>query len=488
MRKFYSSVVKRQKGIMLFFLIASVFCAFLKGFVSVNYDMNDYLPADAKSTMALDLMEQEFEGGIPNTRVMINNVSIPEALDYKKKLEAVEGITEVTWLDDTVDITVPISTLDQGILETYYIDNTALFTITIEEESRISAVSDIREIIGDDNAMSGSAVSTATATTNTVSEIRKITVIAVLFVFIVLILTTTSWVEPLIILIGLGIAILINGGTNLMFGEISFVTNAAGSILQLAVSLDYSVFLIHRFEECRKEQPDEQIAMVDALCKSTTSILSSGLTTVIGFLALVLMQFKIGPDLGLALAKGIAVSLITVFIFMPSLILMVFKILDRTKHQMFMPGFQKLGKTVNSIAVPLVCVFVIIIVPAYLASNANKYYYGASNIFNEETQLGKDIASIEKVFGQRDTYVLLVPRGDTATETKLSDELHELPEITGIISYVDMAGAEIPLEYLAKPLLPVFYEPDNFLYCIPYYQLHSARGNSRLCNPYDRQV
>ena len=136
----------------------------------------------------------------------------------------------------------------------------------------------------------------------------------------------------------------------------------------------------------------------------------------------------------------------------------------------------------------MVCVFVIIIVPAYLASNANKYYYGASNIFNEETQLGKDIASIEKVFGQRDTYVLLVPRGDTATETKLSDELHELPEITGIISYVDMAGAEIPLEYLAKPLLPVFYEPDNFLYCIPYYQLHSARGNSRLCNPYDRQV
>ncbi len=212
---------------------------------------------------------------------MIKNVTIPEALEYKEKLKAVDGVTEVTWLDDAVDITLPISAIDKDTLETYYMDHTALLTVTIEEESRISAVADIREIIGNENAMSGSAVSTATATSNTVSEIQKITVIAVLFVFAVLILTTGSWVEPIIILAGLGIAILINGGTNLMFGEISFVTNAAGSILQLAVSLDYSVFLIHRFEECRKDTADGGEAMVDALCKSTTSILSSGLTTVI---------------------------------------------------------------------------------------------------------------------------------------------------------------------------------------------------------------
>lgn len=126
----------------------------------------------------------------------------------------------------------------------------------------------------------------------------------VLFVLVVLLITTKSWLEPLVVLGGLGVAIAINGGTNLIFGEISFVTNAAGNILQLAVSLDYSVFLLHRFEECREEQPDLETAMVDALCKSTGSILSSGLTTVIGFLALVLMRFQIGPDLGLALAKA----------------------------------------------------------------------------------------------------------------------------------------------------------------------------------------
>lgn len=453
MKKFYKGVVRYRKGILVFFLFAAVLCAFLKNLVSVNYDMNDYLPEDAKSTTALEVMQQEFEGGIPNARVMVKDVSVPEALEYKARLEAVEGVTEVTWLDDAVDITVPLRTLDADTVESYYKDGNALFTVTIEEESRISAVAEMREIIGEENAMSGSAVSTAAATTNTVSEIQKITVIAVLFVLAVLILTTKSWAEPVIILIGLGIAILLNGGTNLIFGEISFVTNAAGSILQLAVSLDYSVFLIHRFEECRKEYSDVREAMVEALSKSTTSILSSGLTTVIGFLALIFMQFRIGPDLGLALAKGVALSLINVFVFMPALILASHKLLDKTRHRAFVPGFGKFGAMVNKIAIPMVCLFAVIVVPAYLASNSNEYYYGSSKIFNEETPLGRDIASIEEVFGQRDTYVLLVPSGDTATERALSDELHKLPQITGILSYVDMAGAEIPLEYLDEDTL-----------------------------------
>ena len=453
MRKFYSGVVKYRKLILIVFIAAAIVCGGLKNLVAVNYDMNDYLPEDTKSTMALDVMSEEFDGGIPNARVMVKNVTIPEALEYKEKIAAVPGVTDVTWLDDAMDIRVPMSNLYTETVENYYKDKTALFSVTIEEESRISAVSDIREIVGDDNAMSGSAVSTATATTSTVSEISKIAVIAVIFVLIVLILTTGSWLEPLVVLAGLGIAILINSGTNLIFGEVSFVTNAAGSILQLAVSLDYSVFLIHRFEECRKEQPDAQTAMVDALCKSTSSILSSGLTTVIGFLALLFMQFRIGSDLGLALAKGVAISLITVFIFMPTLILAVYKWMEKTKHRSFVPSFLKFGKVVYRLAIPMVCVFMILVVPAYKASNANDYYYGASHIFNEQTKLGQDIKAIEEVFGKRDTYVLLVPRGDTATEKELSDTLHELQEVSGIISYVDLAGAEIPLEYLDENTL-----------------------------------
>lgn len=448
MRKFYSWVVDHRKTVMVVFLVAAVLGLLLKGLVSVNYDMNDYLPEDSPSTVALDVMEGEFDGGIPNARVMIRNVTIPEALEYKEKLEAVEGVTAVTWLDDTASIYVPLSSMDPEVVETYYKDGNALFSVTIEEDSRISAVADIRELIGDGNALAGAAASVADCTTNTISEIQKIAALAMLIILFILVMTTRSWWEPVLILVGLGVAVAINAGTNLMFGEISFVTNAAGSILQLAVSLDYSVFLIHRFEECRLETDNARDAMVEALCRSTSSILSSGLTTVIGFLALVLMQFRIGPDLGLVLAKGIAFSLITVFVFMPVLVLSTYKLLDKTRHRPFLPSFKKFGRFVRRIAVPMVCVFALLLVPAYLASNSNSYYFGASHVFGPTSRLGMDTAAIDDVFGESDTYVLMVPKGDTATETELSHALHDLPHVTGVISYVDMAGAEVPMEYL----------------------------------------
>ncbi|MGN0490113.1 efflux RND transporter permease subunit [Ruminococcus sp.] len=461
MKKFYSGIVKHRKLIIVIFAVLFIVCMILQNIVEVNYDVNDYLPEDCKSTISIDVMEEEFDGGIPNARVMVYDVTVPQALEYKKKIEQVSGVTNVTWLDDAADITVPLSSIDTDTVETYYKDNNALFTVTIEEHSRISATQDIREIIGDDNALTGSAVSTAVATTNTVSEIRIITIIAVIFVLIVLIITTNSWFEPIVVLLGLGVAIILNNGSNAIFGEISFVTNAAGSVLQLAVSLDYSVFLIHRFEECRKINDNPESAMVDALCKSTTSILSSGLTTVIGFLALILMRFGIGADLGLALAKGVAISLITVFIFMPALILSTYKLLDKTRHKAFLPSFRGFGKFIQKITIPAVCIFALIIAPAYLASNSNDYYYGSSHIYAEGTTYGNDTNKIEDVFGKSDTYVLLVPKGDLVKQSELSDELHRFDEISSIISYVDTVGVEIPEEYLDPDTLSQLVS-DNY--------------------------
>ncbi len=448
MRKFYKNILNHPKIIIVTFVLLTLAGLLLQNMVSVNYDMKDYLPKDSSSTVSLDLMQSEFEGGIPNVRVMVQNVSVTQALEYKEKLLACTGVTDVMWLDDAADIYQPFGTLDSDTVDTYYKDNTALFTVTIDGEKRIEAVDAIREIIGDENAMSGEAVSTALATTSIIAEINKIAAIAIAFVFLVLLVTTPSWLEPLVVMAGLGVAIAINSGSNIIFGEISFVTNAAGSILQLAVSLDYSVFLMHRFEECLKDNPNPKEAMVEALCKSTSSILSSGLTTVIGFFALIFMRFGIGPDLGLALAKGVAISLITVFVFMPVLILALHKPLHKLRHRPFLPSFEKFGKVIYRVMIPMVCLFAILIVPSYLASNSNSFYYGSSHIFGEETQLGSDIATIEDTFGKSDTYVLMVPRGSTATEKELSDALHEIPQVKGIISYVDTVGAEIPMGYL----------------------------------------
>ncbi len=433
---------------MALFALGFAVCLAAWGMVAVNYDMNDYLPPDSPSTVAVNVMADEFGGGIPNARVMIPDVTVPQALEYKKSIAAVDGVLGVTWLDDAVDVTVPLATVDSAVLETYYRDGTALLSVTVDEERCIDAIPAIRAIVGDGAAMSGSAVSTAVATTSTLAEIHVIAVGGIAFALVVLLLTMTSWLEPVLVLGGLGVAVVINAGTNLIFREISFVTNAAGNILQLAVSLDYSVFLIHRFDECRLLTDDREEAMVNALCLSASSIVSSGLTTVIGFVALALMRFRIGPDLGLALAKGVAISLVTVFLFMPSVLLGCCKAVDKTRHRSFMPSFDRFGRAVRRMAIPMVCLFLLIIAPVYLASNANDYYYGASHIFGPDTQLGSDMDAIRQVFGESDTYVLLVPKGDTATQTALSRDLHGLDHVTGVISYVDSAGAEVPMEYL----------------------------------------
>jgi predicted RND superfamily exporter protein len=447
MHKFYRKVIRFRIPIMAAFFILGTACFFLRQMVSVDYDMNDYLPSGSPSTAALDRMEEEFGGSIPNARVMVKNVSVKEALDYKKQLEAVDGVESVSWLDDVVDIYVPLSMYDEDTVEKYYRDDTALFTVTIEEDRRSEAVSAIRKIIGDNNCMTGSAVSTAEATKSTVSQIRVITIAAVIFTFLVLMLTTQSWTEPLIVLIGLGIAILINSGSNLIFGTISFVTNAAGSILQLAVSLDYSVFLIHRFEECRQTMKPEE-AMEEALVKSTSSILSSGLTTVIGFLALILMQFRIGPDMGLALAKGIAISLLTVFLFMPGLILCSWKLLDRTKHKSLLPDFHRLGNLVVRVMVPISVVMAAAVVPSYILSTKNSYYYGSSHIFKEGTQYGDDTAEIQKLFGKNDTYVLMVPVGDDRKERELAEAVSDLEGVSGVTDITTILGPAVPADIL----------------------------------------
>lgn len=461
MRKFFSVVIKLRYIIMAIFIALTAVCAVTRQYVAVNYDMNDYLPKDSDSSTALDVMGQEFDGEIPNARVMVQNVSYREALEYKEKLEAVEGVSAVTWLDDSLPLDIPIEILDEDTINSYYKDNNALFSVTISEDYINSAVPKIREVIGDDNAMTGNAVSTAVATESTVSEISLIAGIAVVIVFLILIISTNSWAEPIVVMLGLGVAILINAGSNIIFGEISFVTNSAGNILQLAVSLDYSVFLIHRFSECKREISDSKEAMIEALCSSASSILSSGLTTVIGFLALCLMRFRIGPDLGLALAKGIAISLLTVFLFMPGVILLTFPLIEKTVHKPLLPSFLKFGKFVRKVTLPLVVLFVVLIVPSYIASINNDYYYGSSHIFSTGTQYGDDTAKIEEIFGESDNYVLMVPKGDETSERNLTLDLKEIDEVSSVTSLTNILGPLVSTDIYSEEVVNKL-ESENY--------------------------
>ena len=453
-------ILKHRKMIIIVFLILTVICAGLSTLVGVNYNFADYLPKDAPSTNALNVMEEEYSQPIPNMRVVIYDVSIPDALEYKEKIEKAEGVKEVTWLDDSIDIYEPLELADQDTVETWYKNSDALFSVTVssDEKEKKAAVDAIREIIGDDNAMSGTAVTDVLSPVHTSQEIQKIMLIALPIVFIILLLTTTSWFEPVLFMLTIGVAIMLNRGTNLIFGEISFVTNAAGSVLQLAVSMDYSIFLLHRFAENRQEGGNVQDAMMKAVKQSMGSVLSSGLTTVTGFAALILMRFRIGPDMGYVMAKAIVFSLICVLCFLPALAISTYKLIDKTRHRAFWPDFHKFAKAVLKVRIPALILAVLLLIPCYIAQGKNDFLYGSSRVYStNETQMGRDLLAIEDEYGPSNPLVILVPKGDISKEQQLNDALKADPDVTSVISYVNTVGASIPEDFVPEESLSQLY-------------------------------
>lgn len=461
MKKVSEWIMKYKKTILTIFLIAIVASFFLAKYVKVNYNMMDYLPEDSPSTIALDVMNEQYDTAIPNLRVVVKHVDIVQALEYKEKIRQVDGVKEITWLDDTVSIQVPIETIDSKIVETYYQDENAVFTVTVDEEKQVQAIADIRNIIGEENLMAGDSYNTVSAESSTETEISQIMIFVIPLIFIILILTTTSWYEPVLFLVTIGIAIILNRGTNVFMGEISFVTNAAASILQLAVSMDYSIFLLHRFSEEREQFTSIEEAMKSAMVKSFSSIMSSGLTTVIGFAALILMQFKIGPDMGIVMAKSIALSLLCVLVLLPILAVYSYQIIDKTHHKKFMPNCGGFGRLVNRVRMPVLVIFLLLLVPCNLASNQIRFSYGASEIFGDETtKVGSEKAQVEALFGKSNQIVLMVPKGDLAKEKELTQALYQIPEVTSIISYIHSVGEEIPMEYVPESKLSSLISKD----------------------------
>ena len=446
--------------IITVFVVLAVICAGLSTLVGVNYNFADYLPDDAPSTKALNIMEEEYSQPIPNMRVVIYDVTIPEALDYKEKIENAEGVKEVTWLDDSIDIYQPLELADQDTTDTWYKNSDALFSVTVSsnEDEKAAAVEAIREIIGDNNAMSGTAVTDVLSPVHTSQEIQKIILIALPIIFVILLLTTTSWFEPVLFMVTIGVAIMLNRGTNLMFGEISFVTNAAGSVLQLAVSMDYSIFLLHRFAENRQDGKPVQEAMIAAVKQSMDSVLSSGLTTVTGFAALILMRFKIGPDMGYVMAKAIVFSLICVLCFLPALAISTYKLIDKTRHRPFYPAFSKFAKGVLKVRIPALTIAVLIAIPCFIAQGRNDFIYGSSRVYStEETQMGRDLLAVEDEYGASNPLVIMVPKGDISKEVQLNDALKSDSDVISVISYVNTVGASIPENFVPEEALSQLY-------------------------------
>lgn len=460
-------VVKHKKMIICLFVIAAAVCAFLSTLVGVDYKFADYLPDDAQSTKAIDIMNEEYDQEVPNVRVMIKDVSIAKALEYKEKLEAIDGVQEVNWLDDATDIYQPLEMMDKDTVNDWYKNKNALYQITMDETNGYETATKIRKVIGNDNYMSGDGITNSMTPMTTANEIQKIVLIVVPIVFIILLLATNSWFEPVLFMATIGIVIMINRGTNLMFGTISFVTNAAGSILQLAVSMDYGIFLLHRFAENRQAGEEAQTAMINAVKQSVGSVMSSGLTTVTGFAALILMRFKIGPDMGWVMVKAIVLSLFAVLCLLPALTMIFYPLIDKTEHKSFLPKFRWLSKIVLDWKPIMIVLFIIVTIPSYFGQQKNSFFYGGSKVYQTNaTQLGRDMNAIEKEYGVSNQLVLMVPKGNMEKEIQLNKDLKKIDGVTSVVSYINSVGESIPKDFVPSEQLSKLYSKNYSRYVV----------------------
>lgn len=452
-------ILNKRKPIVITFIILAIISAVVQFAVSINYDMVDYLPDDAASIQAMDEMENEFDGGMTNTRVMMNDISIQEAMAFKENLEATEGVSDVMWLDDVIDIKTPIEMADTNTIDSYYQDGNALFTFHIEEGKEVETTDAVYELIGEDNAMSGEALDTAVSQQMTGEETLNAALILVPMIILILLLSTRSWIEPVFFLTAIGVSVVINLGTNIFIGEISFVTQAVAPILQLAVSLDYAIFLLHSFDDYRKEIADPKEAMKRAMKRSFPAIAASASTTFFGFTALTFMEFGLGADLGLNLVKGILFSFISVMVFLPALTLMFYKWIDKTQHKQFMPSVYNIGKHLIKLRIPVLLLVLIVIVPAFFGQGQTNFIYGTGD-HPENARAGSDAAEIEASFSEHTPMVLMVPKGDLAREEVLVQELDDFDQVASTISYVNTVGAGIPPEYLDDSQTEQFFSED----------------------------
>ncbi|NLN06316.1 MAG: MMPL family transporter [Firmicutes bacterium] len=454
--------------VLVVFCVAAVICLLLQPLVAVNYDITDYLPPDAPSTVALEVLEREFSAATPNARVMVPGVTIPEALEVKQKLAAAPGVESILWLDDVLNVYEPLELADEELVSEWYRDETALFSLTVDAASAVAFTEAAREIVGLDGALAGTVVDQASAQFAAEKEVRQVMIYFLPLILLILFIATRSWLEPLFFLATMGIAILLNMGTNIVFGSISFITATVTPVLQLAVSMDYAIFLLTRYNQYRQEGHDAFQAMQLAMSKAAPAVMGSALTTLFGFLALTLMNFRVGADMGIVLAKGIVFSLLTVMLFLPALTLAFCRLHDKTAHRPFLPGFAGWGSFITRRGVPFLLVVIFLIGPAFLAQKNNNFTYGTAGL-DQSGRAAADARRIEETFGKANYLVLLLPREKWGHEQELVEQIAALAAVADVTSYVNTVGAEIPPEYLEGPVREQFFS-ENYSRIV----IHSA--------------
>lgn len=451
MKKIREFIVNHSLLIVIVTLIGMV--PMLIGYMNtrINYDILVYLPKDIDTMKGQDILSEDFGlGGY--AFVMVDNMSNYDTLELEKKYRNIDGVNKVFSMSDVLDTTISYDVLPDEVKDKLYRDGTSVILVTFEngssDEVTLNALSDMREITdGNISSMSAMVLDTMNLSNR---EIVVYIALAVVFCLIILTICTDSYFIPILLLSNIGVAILYNMGSNIIFGNISYITKAIAAVLQLGVTTDFSIFLYHKYEFYKKKTRDKKVAMSNAIKETFVSVIGSSLTTVIGFLSLCAMDLTLGTDIGLVMAKGVIWGVISTLTLFPSLLLVFDGVIDKTAHRVLLPKFERVQDFVVKRYKLILVIFVVLMVPALIGNGNYEVYYKLDKSLPETLDFNVANKELADKFGIVSPEIIILDKG-----VKSSD-IEELSTKLKSVDCIDMvaSGAEVMESGLYSAILP----------------------------------
>lgn len=421
----------------------------------INYDVLTYLPEDIETMQGQEIMTNDFGIGA-FSMLMVDGMEDKEIVELKEKVEKVDGVENVLWYDSLADISVPQSVLPSKLYDEYNTEDGTMMAVFFKDgtssDETMKAITEIRKITGEQCFLSGMSAIVEDTKELAEKETPLYVLIAVALSALVLAITMESIFVPVLFLLSIGIAIVYNLGTNVFFGEISYITKALAAVLQLGVTMDYSIFLMHSYQEQQvRYNGDKERAMAHAISQTFSSVIGSSVTTVAGFIALCFMSFTLGKDIGIVMAKGVIFGVLVCVTVLPSMILCCDKLIEKTKHKPLLPDIGRISDKVTKRYVIYVVAFVILLFPAIYGNNHTGVYY------NLDESLPKDLPSViantklKEDYNMNTTHMILVDSSVAGSDVKkMSQEIEKVDGVKWVLGLDNLVGSGVPADMLPE--------------------------------------
>lgn len=421
----------------------------------INYDVLTYLPEDIETMQGQEIMTNDFGIGA-FSMLMVDGMEDKEIVKLKEKVEKVDGVENVLWYDSLADISVPQSVLPSKLYDEYNTEDGTMMAVFFKDgtssDETMKAITEIRKITGEQCFLSGMSAIVEDTKELAEKETPLYVLIAVALSALVLAITMESIFVPVLFLLSIGIAIVYNLGTNVFFGEISYITKALAAVLQLGVTMDYSIFLMHSYQEQQvRYNGDKERAMAHAISQTFSSVIGSSVTTVAGFIALCFMSFTLGKDIGIVMAKGVIFGVLVCVTVLPSMILCCDKLIEKTKHKPLLPDIGRISDKVTKRYVIYVVAFVLLLFPAIYGNNHTGVYY------NLDESLPKDLPSViantklKEDYNMNTTHMILVDSSVAGSDVKkMSQEIEKVDGVKWVLGLDNLVGSGVPADMLPE--------------------------------------